>query len=178
MGLLDLLPRYYRGSRGVEELQEILSTKVNDLASCFSEAMDQCFVNTATSLLSRYEQIYGIQVDVSKSDEFRRERIRAKIRGTGTVTKQMIKDTAAAYSNGEVEVIEDPANYSFKIKFVGTKGLPPNMADLTITIEEIKPAHLAYIFEYVYRTHVELSSYTHEQLNTYIHDELKEGEIN
>lgn len=177
MELINFLPDYYRGNQTMEELQRILSADINRLSNGFNETIDQCFINTATSLLSRYERIYGIQVDVNKSDEFRRERIRAKIRGVGTVTKQMIEATARSYSNGEVEVIEDPANYSFKIRFVGTKGLPPNMADLTLTIEEIKPAHLTYTFEYVYRTHAELIGYTHGQLSIYTHAELREGEM-
>lgn len=177
MELLSLLPDCYRDNKTMEELQSILSADINKITNGLNKTIDQCFVNTATSLLSRYEKIYGIQVDVSKSAEFRRERIRAKIRGVGTVTKQMIEAVARSYSNGEVEVIEDPANYSFKVKFVGTKGLPPNMADLTLTIEEIKPAHLAFEFEYVYRTHAELSVYTHEQLSAYTHSELWEGEM-
>lgn len=143
----------------MEELQGILSTDINTLADKLDDTIDECFVNTASALLSRYEYIYGLQVDVNKSDEFRRERIRAKIRGIGTVTKQMIIDTAASFSNGEVDVIEDPANYSFKIKFVGVKGVPANMADLTLTIEEIKPAHLAFTFEYSYITWDEFDGY-------------------
>lgn len=178
MDLMSLLPDYYRDNHTMEELQGLLSSDISKLVGNLNETIDQCFVNTATSLLSRYEKIYGIQVDVSKSNEFRRERIRAKIRGVGTVTKKMIEATARSYSNGEVEVIEDPANYSFKIKFVGTKGLPPNMADLTLTIEEIKPAHLTYTFEYVYRTHRELAGYTHAQLSTYTHAIIREGEMN
>jgi hypothetical protein len=96
---------------------------------------------------------------VSKSDSFRRERIKAKIRGIGTVTKQMITDTAASYSNGVVEVIEYPSANSFKIKFVGTRGIPPNMGDLTLTIEEIKPAHLTYVFEYTWVTWNDFEGY-------------------
>lgn len=159
MGLIDLLPEYYRGNKTMEELQSILGSKINNIASRLNETVDQCFINTATDLLSRYEEIYGIQVDVSKSDEFRRERIRAKIRGTGTVTKQMIVDTARSYSNGEVEVIELPQEYKFIVKFTGVKGVPPNMADLTLTIEEIKPAHLTYVFEYTYLTWDEFERY-------------------
>ncbi|WIV13966.1 putative phage tail protein [Proteiniborus sp. MB09-C3] len=174
---MTLLPDYYKGNLTMEELQSILSTDINSFASSLNKTIDQCFVNTATALLSRYEKIYGIEVDVSKSDEFRRERIRAKIRGTGTVTKQMIVDVAKSYSNGEVEVIEDNENYSFRIKFVGTLGVPANMADLTLTIEEIKPAHLSFTFEYVYRTHAELSHYTHAQLSAYTHAQLREGVI-
>lgn len=152
MDLMMLLPSVYSGNTKMEELQSILSADINNLASNLNETIDECFVNSASALLSRYEKIYGIQVDVSKSNEFRRERILAKIRGIGTVTKQMIVDVASSYSNGEVEVIEDNANYSFKIKFIGTKGIPGNMADLSITINEIKPAHLAFTFEYTYNT--------------------------
>lgn len=173
MDLMTLLPDYYNDNATMEELQGIISTDITAMTGSVGETIDECFINTASSLLSRYEKIYGITVDVSKSDEFRRERIRAKIRGIGTVTKQMIIDTAASYSNGEVEVIEDPASYSFKIKFVGTVGIPENMADLTVTIEEIKPAHLAFTFEYVYNTNQVLSTMTHAQLAAYTHDQLR-----
>lgn len=159
MDLMDLLPDYYKGNQTMEELQNILSADVDRLASGLNETIDQCFIDTATSLLSRHESIYGLQVDVGKSDGFRRERIKAKIRGIGTVTKEMVKDVAASYSNGEVEVIEDTANYRFIIKFVGVKGIPANMADLIITINEIKPAHLAFEFEYTYITWNEFDSY-------------------
>lgn len=177
MNLINLLPEFYRGNKTMEELQGILTAQISGLAEHMNEIIDECFINTAASLLSRYERIYGLKVDVSKFDEFRRERIIARIRGIGTVTKRMIEDTARSYSNAEVEIIEDPANSNFKVKFVGTKGLPPNMADLTLTIEEIKPAHLTYTFEFVYRTHNELSGYTNEFLKAYTHNQLREGEM-
>lgn len=177
MELMTLLPPTYYGNKTMEELQGILSIDINSLASGIDETIDQCFINTATSILSRYETIYGLQVDVNKSDEFRRERIRAKVRGTGTVTKQMIIDTARSYSNGKVEVIEDPANYSFVIKFVGTLGIPANMADLTLTIDEIKPAHLSYTFEYIYNTNIVVRAFTHTQLISYTHQQIREEVI-
>lgn len=173
MNLMDLLPDYYKGNLTMKELQDILSADMDNLATAFDKTINQCFVNTATDLLSRYEKIFGLQVDVSKSDEFRRERIRAKIRGTGTVTKQMIKDVASSYSNGEVEVIEDPANYSFKIKFVGTKGIPANMTDLTLTIQEIKPAHLAFEFEFTYNTWKDVEDMTWSEASIYTWNELR-----
>jgi hypothetical protein len=90
----------------------------------------------------------------------------------------MIIDTAKSYSNGNVEVIEDPTNYSFKIKFVGTKGIPANMADLTLTINEIKPAHLSFTFEYILTLNSELKPFTHTQLSAYSHKQLREEAIN
>jgi uncharacterized protein YmfQ (DUF2313 family) len=161
---MTLLPPIYESNDKMKELQYILSNKVNDISASFNETINQCFINTATVLLSRYEKIYGLTVDATKTDAFRRERIIARARGTGTVTKKMIQDVASSYSNGEVEVIEDPASYRFKVKFVGTKGIPANMADLTVTIEEIKPAHMSFTFEYTYITWDQFETY-HKTFN-------------
>jgi uncharacterized protein YmfQ (DUF2313 family) len=173
MDLMTLLPPIYSENITMKELQGILSNNINTVASGFNKTIEECFINTASSLLSRYEKIYGLTVDVSKSDTFRRERITAKVRGVGTVTKQMLEDVAASYSNGEVEVTENPSDHSFSVKFIGTLGIPGNMADLTLTIEEIKPAHLSYIFEYVYNANSRLSLFTHSQLAAYTQYQLR-----
>ncbi len=157
MNLMDLLPPIYEGNTTMQKLQSILTSDINALAAGFNEVINENFVSTASKLLSRYEEIYGIQVDISKSDAFRRERILAKIRGTGTTTRAMIEQTAAAYSGGEVEVTEHPETGSFVVRFIGTIGIPGNMGDLVLTIEEIKPAHLSFTFEYTYWRWGELS---------------------
>ncbi len=172
MNLIDHLPPIYDGNATMQELQGILTTDINNLASSFDTTLDESFINTATKLLSRYEDIYGLQVDITKSDAFRRERILAKIRGTGTTTKEMIKQAAAAYSGGEVEVIEHPEASSFVIKFVGTLGIPGNMADLTLTIEEIKPAHLSFTFAYTYRRWYEVEALLWNEVEDKTWDQL------
>ncbi len=68
---------------------------------------------------------------------------------------------------------EHSGGHSFDIQFVGTIGIPPNMDDLTAAVEEIKPAHLAYTFIYVYYTHSRLKPYTHAQLHGYTHYGLR-----
>ena len=173
MDLMELLPDYYSGNSSMEKLQGILTVDINSLAASYNETINECFVNTASKLLSRYEKIYGIEVDVSKSDMFRRERIKAKIRGVGTITKQMLMDTAKSYSNGEVEVIEEPENNSFRIKFVGSLGIPENMEGLTMTIEEIKPAHLGYTFEYVFNRNSVLCGFTNAHLSNHTNYQLR-----
>jgi len=177
MDLIELLPPVYDENTTMQELQNILSTNINSMISDTGVTVDECFIETASSLLSRYEKIYGINIDVSKPDAFRREVLKAKIRGIGTVTKQMLIDTAASYSNGTVEVIENSADYSFVVKFTGTLGIPANMAGLTATINQIKPAHLSYTFEYSYRTWDMVSSRTWNSLSSYTWDEVREGDI-
>lgn len=175
MNLIDLLPPLYDGNATMQELQGILTNKVKSMILDTGVTIDECFITTASALLSRYEKIYGLTVDVSKSDDMRREILKAKIAGIGTVTKQMLIDTAASYSNGAVEIIEKPEDYSFIVKFTGTLGIPRNMAGLMDTINEIKPAHLAFSFEYTYRTHGMLTGYTHAQLAAYTHETIRGG---
>ena len=74
-------------------------------------------------------------------------------------------------------MLEDPARYHFDIRFVGSRGIPPNMDDLTAALEEIKPAHLAYTFVFLYRTYGELEEHTHLALEPYTHQQLREEEI-
>ena len=76
------------------------------------------------------------------------------------VYKRQIQNMAQSFSNGEVEVLEDPARYHFDIRFVGSRGIPPNMDDLTAALEEIKPAHLTYAYIYVYNTYGFWTDYT------------------
>lgn len=150
MDLIDLLPDYYRGNSTMEKLQSILTADINMMSNNLNETINQCFIETATNLLSRYETLYGLQVDVTKPYTFRRERIKAKIRGIGTVTATMIKNVAESFTNGQIEVIEHNSESSFEVKFTNIIGIPPNFDDLEAALELIKPAHLALIYAYSY----------------------------
>jgi uncharacterized protein YmfQ (DUF2313 family) len=159
MALIDLLTGNYPKSPQVVGLQEALDYYAEALKAAKIDLFDQFHVKTATWGLASWEKSLGIEADISVSNDFRRERICAKLRGTGTITKAIVEQTAAAYSGGEVEIIEHPESNSFAVKFIGTLGIPANMADLTLTIEEIKPAHLGFTFEYTYRRWGEISEY-------------------
>jgi len=85
----------------------------------------------------------------------------------------LIKNVASAFANGEVEVIEYPSEYKFVVKFVGEKGIPPNISDLTKTIEEIKPAHLNYEYQYTYNVWKFLTSKVWNDLAHYTWEQVR-----
>lgn len=178
MELIRLLPDYYENNQTMQLLQSILSEASDGLEESFSSTILECFTATASHLLSRYETFLGLEVDISKSDTFRRERIRAKITGAGTTTKEMIMNVAASYANGAVEVIEDNPAYKFVIRFVGILGIPGNIADLKLTIEEIKPAHLVVEYEYIYNTWRDVEVLTWEQAEAYTWEEIRSEKLN
>lgn len=78
MELIKVLPPYYDENVTMQTLQSILSKETDELEIELSNTISECFVETASKLLSRYENLLGLTVDVMKSDDFRRERICAK----------------------------------------------------------------------------------------------------
>ena len=114
----------------VLELAEIYRTEgpeIGLLQHELRDLLDQCFIETATWGLLRWEKMLGVATNMSLTYEQRREILMAKLRGHGTTTKRMIEETAATFSGGEVNVIEDNPNHLFVIQFIGIKGIPRNM---------------------------------------------------
>ena len=152
INLMIYLPKFYQSNRAMNELQKSLGYEVGEINYDTQDIINQCFISTATWGLNLWEQLFNLPTNESLSYERRREILMAKRRGTGTVTKEMIKNVCEAFSGGEVSVIEYPKEYRFVIQFIGVMGIPPNMAGLINAINEIKPAHLDYSFKYTYTT--------------------------
>ena len=148
--LLEYLPSFYHNSDVIKTFMETNSIEVDTIKAYVEDLSNNLYVKTATWGLDLFEEELGLATDKSISYEERRERVLAKKRGNGTTTKAMIKNTAEAFSGGEVEVIENFNDYSFVVKFVGVKGIPKNLTLFRKMIEEIKPAHLNYELAFTY----------------------------
>lgn len=171
--LMSLVPPFVAEKREMHELYTAQGYQTGQLEHDLADTVDQCFLATATWGLTRWERIFGITTNLSLSYEQRREILMAKLRGQGTTTVQMIRDTAAAFSGGDVDVIEDNPHHRFIVRFIGAKGIPRNMQGFISALEEIKPAHLAYEFEYRYTVWHELESYTWDSLKGMSWDNTK-----
>ena len=116
---------------------------------------------------------YGIPTESEKSLSDRRSRLMSKLRGASTTTKEQIRQVVASFANSDCEIIEHPGDYSFDIKFVGTIGIPPNIADVKAAVEEIKPAHLAYQLLYVFHCWQDYAAQTWSSASTKTWAEMK-----
>lgn len=177
VNLMQYLPWYYQNSEFMRFIQNSNSLEVEKLKYNIDDSINQLFIDTATWGLDRLERIFNIETDINKSYEDRREVLKAKLIGSGTVTKEMIKNVVQAFSVGKVEVIENNYNYNFVIKFIEKKGIPKNIQGLINAIEEIKPAHLKVIYEFLYNTWNEVNIYTWGEVNRFTWDGLAQYEI-
>lgn len=175
--LLKYLPSYYGKSKVFSSLLKVYENELEENNNAISDLQDQMFIDTATWGLEAWEKELNIPTDFSKPYDERREFIKSKLRGTGTCTIEMIKNTAKAYTNAEIEVIENNANYSFVVKFVSVRGIPKNVQTFKSTIDAIKPAHMTYSLEYTYTTWGEVKAAAWSQIKKGTWEALKTREV-
>jgi len=171
--LMRYLPDYYASSRVMRSLQMSVAEELGMLGFALDEILRQFFVGSATWGLDLWETELGLATDAGKPAERRREQLLAKLRGSGTTTRQMIIDTAASFSGGEVDVIEVPDESRFIVRFIGVRGIPPNMPAFLRMLDDIKPAHLDYSIAYTYTTWDNLVGLTWNGVSTKTWSELR-----
>lgn len=175
--LMLQLPELYR-SIPFAELQRVLGEMCRRAGADLELTLRQLWPQTASGWgLELWETAYGIPIDLSKDEEFRRTRVISKLRGQGTPTVSLIQAVAASFANGQVEVVEHSDEYYFVIKFVSVMGVPPNIEDLAAAVNEIKPAHLSFMFEYLYRLWRDLKSYTWRELSRKTWQDVREASL-
>ena len=172
--MIKQLQMFQRKSKVYQEIFKAEGLQFDSRDAIIAELKLQLSVDTATWALAIYEKELNIVTDLSKPISERRSVIKSKMRGTGQVDSALIKLVADSYSNGDVDVTFDG---SIKITFASVVGIPPNIEDVYKAIEEIKPAHLAVIYAFLYNTHQMLSIFTHDHLSVYTHEQLRSADI-
>lgn len=173
--LLKRLQGFMRSSKVYEILFKADAEQLNQRNTRIADLVLQLSVDTATWGLAFYEHEYGISIDERKPLTERRSQIKAKMRGTGAVTSQMIKDVAMAFTGGQIAV---GFNEKIIITFTDVIGTPPNIEDFKAAIEEIKPAFLDVAYYFLYNQYRDLISFTYGQLVEYTYEQLRSARLN
>ena len=146
--MLGYLPPHWRNSMVFEQVMGAEGAEFDSILAAIGDIETQLDIDKATWGLAVYEKELGLQTDISKPLDDRRSVVKSKLRGNGKADAVLLKLVADAYTNGGVEVTFQEG--VIHIRFANVLGSPPNMADLTNTIEELRPAHLPFEFEYLY----------------------------
>jgi uncharacterized protein YmfQ (DUF2313 family) len=165
--LRDQFPLFYENSGTMLAIWEVEDSEVTSLRDSLESSLDEVFISTAAETIERWEKMYKLPVRPTVPLEERISTVRAKMRSVGVVNVDLIKRTADAFTNGNVEVTEKPTTYEFEIKFVSVRGVPPNMTDLQNAINQLKPAHLnvTYVYSYTTWNVMDGYNYTWDQLD-------------
>jgi len=172
--LIEYLPSFMQKSNIYQALFEASETAISSIESSIEDLKAQDSIDTATWALAIYERDLGIPTESGKALSERRSAIKSKERGTGKADANLFETVALAYTNGEVDVAFDG---TIQITFSSFLGTPPNVDDLKMVLEDIKPAHLDISYIYIYRLYEDLEPYTHADLSAYTYNDLREGEL-
>lgn len=156
--MYDYAPRYY-GDMPIAT--NILDREAEEFAKLNADIYDvlaQMYIETATWGLTRWESIFGLVTDTTKSYEHRREILLSRLRGVGAVSAELIESVAGAYANGDVDVTADVPAYTITITFVSNYGVPAQITELMAAIRDVTPAHLAINYVFKFYTYAELKA--------------------
>lgn len=143
------LPDHYQRSPQDAELQRVYTELLQETEEDLNDTLEQLFPSTVHGWgLELWEDAYGILVNTSLSEEKRRSRILAKIKGAGMTTVEKIKAIAQAFDVSPVDVVEHYADYFFEVWYTATVGPIEDEAGLRDIINELKPAHLDWAIRY------------------------------
>lgn len=144
MNLLERLPDFYRNSPESVDILEAVAGCLQDLKKRADSLLNQMQVSTAAWGLDIWEEMYNIPADISKSESERRAVILSRMRTTGSITPEVVRKVAGAFSDRAVKVTETPGEYAFHIEVAWYESTSYEKLDFMKAIEEIKPAHLAW----------------------------------
>lgn len=173
--MMQYLPKYYNKSKVIADVVAQMQAQA-DKNKLDQDSTDRNILATTANAdgLMRFEREYGIQSDERTRLESRRSGVVARERGNGVTNGSLIRDAAAAYSNGEVEVTEKPDEYMVCIKFVSTKGVPKDIDALTATLYELIAAHADFEYIFTYNTWDDVARLTWATAATCTWDGLRE----
>lgn len=118
--------------------------------------LEQFFVETATDALEKWETFLGIDVNEDLRNEDRRNRILAKIKGTGTATINFMTEVINWHIPDKSGTVTDhPETYSadFNIPLVDKV----NLLGIAKDVRTYIPAHIGQ----VYKTHADTNAKNH-----------------
>lgn len=148
MKLIDYLPSFANNEIDIQ-IQEALENELLTLLDEKDDLLDQFFIDTATWGLDDWENLLGIKVNYKLDFDTRRSNIKAKMRGRGITTIEVIKAISEAYTNTNVDVEVFSNLFSFTLSFITNNCSYNTILELDKKIEEIKPAHLEHRFEMI-----------------------------
>ncbi|MCC0647160.1 putative phage tail protein [Clostridioides sp. ZZV15-6598] len=148
MKLIDYLPSFANNEIDIQ-IQEALENELLTLLDEKDDLLDQFFIDTATWGLDDWENLLGIKINYKLDFDTRRSNIKAKMRGRGITTIEVIKAISEAYTNTNVDVEVFSNLFSFTLSFITNNCSYNTILELDKKIEEIKPAHLEHRFEMI-----------------------------
>jgi len=166
-----LLPKYYDNSRVMKEIHQSAFLEIGKAKNEATALQKRLFITKTTDGLELHELDVGLTPDPSADIETRRAAVLARLRGSGTATKEMLKGIISLFYGGEVTI--DDAPFVVSVYFEGFNGKPPRYEEMKAALRVVVPAHLLLDVLIRYCTHAQIKPRTHADLRQYTHEKIR-----
>jgi hypothetical protein len=148
--MIDAAPWYYQNSRIFEAIQAAQGDEYDSLYNKIQDLRKQYRISTATWGLKYWESICNIPVNEEDSYDIRRSRVLARWRSIGNFSAALVQNICNGYLNGASTVTVNIPGLIINIVFTSNEGIPPNLNDLKMAIDDVVHAHInvGYIFKF------------------------------
>ncbi|WP_315168663.1 putative phage tail protein [Metaclostridioides mangenotii] len=143
--LIDKEPLHEQNYVG-KAIQGAYDKELELLRNVKQDTFNQFFVDTATWGLDHWEKMLCIKTNTKLNDKTRRSNIKAKMRGRGTTTIQVLKSICEAYVKSNTTVTEHAKEFYFTLDFIVNNTDYNTLLELDKFINQIKPCHLYHKF--------------------------------
>lgn len=141
--MMDMLPNYYYESPEANAIAEGNASEIARKRQEARELLDQFFVRTATWGLSDWERVLDLPPMPNAELTFRRQRILSKLNGTAPATVEYLTNLVNVHTTDRsARIIEYNGEYRFEAEIHASNKI--STGDIYKSVEEVKPAHLAF----------------------------------
>ena len=149
--MINTLHALYRKDKWIRELFNSVGLTLDTVNAALDEVYGNNYFDTATlKALERFEKEAKIVPGATQSIDSRRSTVRAKWIGTSKADITLLQEVADSWKNGLLKL----SFVEGKIKAVFTSpiGVPEDIDILKSILEDVKPAHLAIWYVFLYLT--------------------------
>lgn len=174
--MLNALHRLYRTDPWINQIFSAIGVELDAVESELDRIYDDEFFDTLSEkAVLRYERDLAITPKFGQTLEDRRSMIRAKWIGSGKVTLEMMQEVANSWKNGAIAL--EFVGGRIHVKFISPVGVPSNLAYLQEALGNVKPAHLAIYFTFMFLTWGDLLGSTWGEVKERTWKQVKQEDI-
>ena len=179
--MINTLHALYRNDKWIKELFNSAGLTLDKVSDALDEIYNNNYFDTANlRALERYEREAKLVPGASQSIDSRRSTLRAKWIGTSKSDIVLLQEVADSWKNGLIKL--SFVDGKIKAVFNSPIGVPEDIEVLKHILEDVKPAHLAIWYLFMYLTWENALAYgtwgdhhrDHTWLDLYQNDDFKQ----
>lgn len=149
--LLSLINKLYRTDPWLNNLFDAAGMALSEVGAYVDIVWNDYFFDTCSETRLRdYEKEAAIVLPGGQTLDERRSQLQAKWQGASKCTLEAMQAVCNAWRDATIKL--EFINGRIRVIFISPIGVPPDLNALQNALEEVKPAHLAIEYQFMYKT--------------------------